>query len=190
VVDAGGASAAPGETGQIQVRGANVFAGYWRLPEKTSEEHTVDGFFKTGDLGRLSEDGYLTIVGRDKDLVISGGLNVYPKEIEEVIDALPGVRESAVIGLAHPDFGEAVVAVVVRDTSIDCTAVPQAADVVGAVKASLAAFKVPKTVHFVEELPRNTMGKVQKNLLRERFSPGPGASAAKNTRKKRQHDPA
>ncbi len=198
VVDAEGALAAPGETGQIQVKGDNVFAGYWRLPEKTAEEHTADGFFKTGDLGRLSEDGYLTIVGRDKDLIISGGLNVYPKEIEEVIDALPGVRESAVIGLAHPDFGEAVVAVVVRDTSIDCMAVPQAADVVQAVKSGLAAFKVPKAVHFVEELPRNAMGKVQKKLLRERFATGAAKSTRKNikkisgksTAKKRQHDPA
>ncbi|MFS2098861.1 AMP-binding protein [Variovorax sp. Varisp85] len=190
VVDADGQPIAPGITGQIQVKGDNVFAGYWHLPEKTAEEHTPDGFFKTGDLGCLSEDGYLTIVGRDKDLIISGGLNVYPKEIEEVIDVLPGVRESAVIGMPHPDFGEAVVAVVVRDTSLACTVVPHGDDVVLAVKARLAAFKVPKIVHFVDELPRNAMGKVQKNLLRERFATAPTARAPTNTRRKTQNDPA
>ncbi len=190
VVDADGRPVESGATGQIQVKGDNVFAGYWRLPEKTAEEHTPDGFFKTGDLGSLSEDGYLTIVGRDKDLIISGGLNVYPKEIEEVIDALPGVRESAVIGMPHPDFGETVVAVVVRDTSLACTAVPHGDDVVLAVRARLAAFKVPKIVHFVDELPRNAMGKVQKNLLRERFATAPTARAPTNTRRKTQNDPA
>jgi malonyl-CoA/methylmalonyl-CoA synthetase len=167
LVDAEGRPAASGETGHIQVKGDNVFAGYWRLPEKTAEEHTADGFFKTGDLGQMSSDGYLTIVGRDKDLIISGGLNVYPKEIEEVIDAVPGVRESAVIGLKHPDFGEAVAAIVVRDAP--SASRPQADEVVQAVRGRLAAFKVPKSVHFVDDLPRNAMGKVQKNLLRERF---------------------
>jgi malonyl-CoA/methylmalonyl-CoA synthetase len=136
-------------------------------PREDAEEHTADGFFKTGDLGQMSRDGYLTIVGRDKDLIISGGLNVYPKEIEEVIDAVPGVRESAVIGLKHPDFGEAVAAIVVRDAP--SASRPQADEVVQAVRGRLAAFKVPKSVHFVEDLPRNAMGKVQKNLLRERF---------------------
>jgi malonyl-CoA/methylmalonyl-CoA synthetase len=170
VVDADGQPVAAGTTGQIQVKGDSVFVGYWRLPEKTAEEHTPDGYFRTGDLGRMSEDGYLTIVGRDKDLIISGGLNVYPKEIEEVIDAMPGVRESAVIGLRHPDFGEAVAAIIVRDAAHDSTLQPEADDVVHTVRSRLAAFKVPKSVHFVDELPRNAMGKVQKNLLRERFA--------------------
>lgn len=168
VVDDAGLPASPGTTGNIEVRGDNVFAGYWRLPEKTAEEHTLDGFFKTGDLGQLSEDGYLTIVGRSKDLIISGGLNVYPKEIEEEIDSMPGVQESAVIGVKHPDFGEAVTAIIVRGPG------PQilAEDVIRFVKARLARFKVPKNVHFVDELPRNAMGKVQKALLRERFGAG------------------
>ncbi|MDO9439077.1 AMP-binding protein [Hydrogenophaga sp.] len=159
---------APDAVGQIQVQGENVFVGYWNLPEKTRAEHTDDGFFRTGDLGRLSADGYLTIVGRDKDLIISGGLNVYPKEIEEVLDGVPGVKESAVIGIRHPDFGEAVTAVVVPDASAPHTADADA--LVQAVRAQLASFKVPKHVHFVDELPRNAMGKVQKNLLRERFA--------------------
>jgi len=168
VMDGEGQAAAPGVTGQIEVKGDNVFAGYWRLPEKTAEEHTADAYFKTGDLGQLSEDGYLTIIGRDKDLIISGGLNIYPKEIEEVIDALPGVRESAVVGLKHPDFGEAVVAIVVREAASALQL--QADEVVQAVKSRLASFKVPKSVYFVDDLPRNAMGKVQKNLLRERFA--------------------
>ncbi len=151
--------------GGIQVKGPNVFAGYWQLPEKTAEEHTADGYFRTGDLGVFSDDGYLTIVGRSKDLIISGGLNVYPKEIEEVIDALPGIVESAVIGLPHPDFGEAVTAVVVPESG----QTPNAEAIQAAVKSQLAGFKVPKAVHVVSELPRNTMGKVQKNVLRERF---------------------
>ncbi|MDB5931811.1 MAG: malonyl-CoA synthase [Polaromonas sp.] len=168
VMNGEGQAAAPGVTGQIEVKGDNVFAGYWRLPEKTAEEHTADGYFKTGDLGQLSKNGYLTIVGRDKDLIISGGLNIYPKEIEEVIDALAGVRESAVIGLKHPDFGEAVAAIVVREAA--AVSQPQAEEVVQAVKSRLASFKVPKSVYFVDDLPRNAMGKVQKNLLRERFA--------------------
>jgi malonyl-CoA/methylmalonyl-CoA synthetase len=168
VVDTEGKLAAPGATGQIQVKGANVFVGYWRLPEKTAEEYGADGYFKTGDLGQLSADGYLTIVGRDKDLIISGGLNIYPKEIEEVIDALPGVKESAVIGLKHPDFGEAVAAIVVRGNA--SASQPRADEVMQAVKSQLASFKVPKHVHFVDDLPRNAMGKVQKNLLREHFA--------------------
>lgn len=167
VVDEHGISVPPNTTGSVEVKGANVFAGYWRLPEKTAQEHTTDGYFKTGDLGQLSADGYLTIVGRSKDLIISGGLNVYPKEIEEVIDALPGVRESAVIGLQHPDFGEAVAAIVVRELAAPAV---DAQQVVAGVKAQLAAFKVPKQVHFVDDLPRNAMGKVQKNVLRERFA--------------------
>ena len=167
VVDEDDRPVAPGVTGAIQVKGANVFVGYWQLPDKTAEEHTADGYFKTGDLGMLSEDGYLTIVGRAKDLVITGGLNVYPKEVEEVIDRLPGVAESAVIGLPHADFGEMVAAVVVRRSGAG-QAVDEAG-VIAAVKAQLAGFKVPRAVYFVDDLPRNSMGKVQKNVLRQTF---------------------
>ncbi|MGQ0577551.1 MAG: AMP-binding protein [Betaproteobacteria bacterium] len=154
-----------GVIGAIQVKGENVFAGYWRMPEKTREEFTVDGYFRTGDVGVFDGDGYLSIVGRAKDLIISGGYNVYPREIELVLDAIPGVAESAVIGVPHPDFGVAVTAIVVtqRDARLDSAAI------IGAVKKSLANYKVPKAVHFVDDLPRNAMGKVQKALLRERF---------------------
>jgi malonyl-CoA/methylmalonyl-CoA synthetase len=156
-----------GGIGQIQVRGDNVFAGYWGMPEKTREEFTPDGFFRTGDMGRFDSEGYLAIIGRNKDLIITGGLNVYPKEIEEAIDALAGVAESAVIGLPHPDFGEAVTAVVVRrEDGAGLTA----EGIVAALKGQIAGFKVPKAVHFVDDLPRNAMGKVQKNLLRQRFA--------------------
>ncbi len=159
-----------GEIGQIQVRGregAPVFAGYWRMAERTRQEFSADGYFRTGDLGCFDADGYLAIVGRGKDLVISGGLNVYPKEVEEAIDALPGVAESAVIGLPHPDLGEAVAAVVVRRPG---SAAPDAAGLIAALRPRLAGFKLPKAVFFVEELPRNAMGKVQKNQLRQRFA--------------------
>jgi malonyl-CoA/methylmalonyl-CoA synthetase len=168
IVGAGEAPVGPGEIGGIQVRGANVFVGYWRMPEKTREEFTADGFFRTGDMGSWDADGYLAISGRSKDLIISGGLNVYPKEIEEAIDALPGVAESAVIGLPHPDFGEAVTAVVVRQKNPAGEAL-DAAGVIAAVKAQLANFKVPKRVFVVDDLPRNAMGKVQKNLLRQQY---------------------
>ncbi len=154
-----------GEIGMIEVKGPNVFKGYWKNPEKTAAEFRPDGFFVTGDLGRFDERGYLSIVGRGKDLVISGGLNVYPKEVEEAIDAVPGVVESAVIGVPHPDFGEAVVAVVVPEEG----AALEEASILAALARKLAAFKRPKRVFLVEELPRNTMGKVQKNLLRERY---------------------
>ncbi len=154
--------------GHVQVRGANVFPGYWRMPERNREEFTHDGFFRTGDMGSLSKDGYLTIAGRSKDLIITGGYNVYPKEIELALDELPGVRESAVIGVPHPDFGEAVAAVVVAVPG----EAPTEAQVVAAMKAKLANFKVPKRVYFVEDLPRNAMGKVQKNVLRERYAGG------------------
>jgi len=157
---------APGEIGDIEVKGPNVFQGYWRMPEKTAEEFTADGYFRTGDVGRFDEQGYLTIVGRSKDLIISGGYNVYPKEIEAVLDELPGVLESAVIGVPHPDFGEAVTAVVVARPG--ATLDEQA--LIGTLKQRIANFKVPKRVHVVDELPRNTMGKVQKNLLRDRFA--------------------
>ena len=161
-----GVPVAPGEVGEIQFRGPNVFSGYWRMPEKTAEEFTADGFFRSGDLGWISEDGYVAIVGRGKDLIISGGFNVYPKEVELLIDKLDGVMESAVIGLPHPDFGEQVTAVVVRERDV---AGPSEQSVIDALKADLAGFKVPKQVFFVDELPRNSMGKVQKNALRERF---------------------
>jgi malonyl-CoA/methylmalonyl-CoA synthetase len=147
------------------VRGPNVFSGYWRRPELTATEFTADGFFRTGDLGAFDADGYLAIVGRSKDLVISGGLNVYPKEVEDVLDGLEGVLESAVIGVPDPDFGEAVVAVVVPQAgaTVDEAAIREAA------RDHLAAYKVPKRVHVVDALPRNSMGKVEKTRLRERF---------------------
>jgi malonyl-CoA/methylmalonyl-CoA synthetase len=167
VVDDAGVECEPGVTGHVQVRGPNVLPGYWRLPEKNKEEFTPDGFFRTGDVGAFSKDGYLSIVGRSKDLIITGGYNVYPKEIELAIDELPGVLESAVVGVPHPDFGEAVTAVVVTRKGAP---VPSESEVIAALRKRLANFKVPKRVHFLEELPRNAMGKVQKNVLRERFS--------------------
>ena len=154
-----------GEVGGIQIKGENVFAGYWRMPEKTGEEFTADGYFRTGDVGTFDADGYVSIVGRAKDLIISGGYNVYPKEIELALDALPGVTESAVIGIPHPDFGEAVAAVVVarKDANLDPAAL------IAELKKNFANYKVPKRVYLVEDLPRNAMGKVQKALLRERY---------------------
>jgi malonyl-CoA/methylmalonyl-CoA synthetase len=165
IVDEAGHRLPAGENGAIQIKGANVFRGYWRMPDKTREEFTDDGWFRTGDIGVFDDDGYLSIVGRAKDLIITGGYNVYPKEIELVLDELPGVEESAVIGVPHSDFGEAVTAVVVpkADARID------EATIIGELKSRLAGYKIPKRVYFVESLPRNTMGKVQKNLLRERF---------------------
>jgi malonyl-CoA/methylmalonyl-CoA synthetase len=154
-----------GEIGDIQVKGSNVFKAYWRMPEKTAEEFTSDGYFKTGDVGKFDENGYLAIVGRSKDLIISGGYNVYPKEIESVIDEMNGVVESAVIGVPHPDFGEAVVAVVVAEPNANLSE----SNLVSALKTKIANFKVPKRLFFVDKLPRNTMGKVQKNLLRQQF---------------------
>ncbi|HEY5807481.1 MAG TPA: malonyl-CoA synthase [Povalibacter sp.] len=154
----------PADTvGMIEVRGPNVFSGYWRLPERTAAEFRPDGFFVTGDLGRIDADGYVHIVGRGKDLVITGGYNVYPVEVETEIDALPGVIESAVIGVPHPDFGECVVAIVVRSetSGIDEPAIRTA------LRERLANFKLPKQVIFTAALPRNTMGKVQKNVLRD-----------------------
>jgi malonyl-CoA/methylmalonyl-CoA synthetase len=154
---------AQGEVGVLEVRGPNVFPGYWRMPEKTQAEFRPDRFFITGDVAKIDENGYVHIVGRAKDLVITGGYNVYPKEVETEIDAISGVSESAVIGLPHPDFGEGVVAVVVRAKS---SAISEQ-DVIGALSDRLAKFKQPKRVFFVDELPRNAMGKVQKNVLRE-----------------------
>jgi malonyl-CoA/methylmalonyl-CoA synthetase len=166
VVDAQGAPCRPGEVGCIEVKGPNVFAGYWRLPEKTREEFTADGYFRTGDMGELMPDGYLNIVGRAKDIIITGGLNVYPKEIEEKIDALPGVVESAVIAVPDPDFGEAVTAVIVRCEGSEVSE----PGIIAALKSEIAGFKVPKHVHFVDDLPRNAMGKVEKGTLRKRYA--------------------
>ncbi|MFN2376249.1 MAG: AMP-binding protein [Candidatus Binatia bacterium] len=161
-----GALAATGEAGVVEVRGPNVFCGYWRMPEKTAEDFRDDGFFVTGDIGVLDAEERLTLVGRARDLIISGGLNVYPKEIEEVLDAAPGVTESAVVGVPDADFGEAVVAVVVRAAGATVTA----DELAQTVRARLARFKHPRRFVFVDELPRNAMGKVQKNVLRERFA--------------------
>ena len=159
-----GAVLPAGGVGGLEVRGPNLFKGYWRKPEKTADDMTADGYFRTGDLGMIAEDGRVSLIGRAKDLIISGGLNVYPKEIETEIDAVPGVGESAVIGVPHADFGEAVVAVVTRtDDALAEDAVLAALD------GKLAKFKRPKQVLFVDALPRNAMGKVRKNDLRDRF---------------------
>jgi malonyl-CoA/methylmalonyl-CoA synthetase len=168
IVDEDGSPCAPGTVGAVQVKGPNVFAGYWRMPDKTREEFTADGYFRTGDMGEWLRNGYLKISGRAKDLIISGGLNVYPKEIEETIDALPGVAESAVIGVPDPDFGEAVTAVVVARPGHSLTE----KELLDALKGEIAGFKVPKRVHFVAALPRNAMGKVQKKVLRETYARG------------------
>jgi malonyl-CoA/methylmalonyl-CoA synthetase len=157
-----GAEVAQGDIGIIEVRGDNVFQGYWQMPEKTAEELRPDGWFITGDLAQQDSDGYVTIVGRAKDLIITGGFNVYPKEVESLIDDLPGVQESAVIGVPHPDFGEAVVAIVVPSRP-DLTA----EEVATACAHNLAKFKQPKEILLIDALPRNTMGKVQKKALRE-----------------------
>jgi len=154
-----------GEIGHLQVHGPNVFAGYWRMKEKTAEEFTADGWFRTGDEAVIEEDGYVSIVGRAKDMIISGGLNVYPREIETLLDELPGVAESAVIGAPHPDFGEGVVAVVVPAGN----AKPKEAEVIADLRSHVAAFKLPKRVISLPELPRNAMGKVQKAELRDTY---------------------
>jgi malonyl-CoA/methylmalonyl-CoA synthetase len=167
IADLGSGKILPqGKIGVIEVRGPNVFQGYWQMPEKTAQEFRPDGFFITGDMGFIDSQGYVTIVGREKDLVISGGLNVYPAEVESLLDALPGVRESAVIGLPHPDLGEAVTAVVVaeRPGELDEQTIRTS------LSTELAAFKVPKRVLFVAELPRNAMAKIQKKALRETYA--------------------
>jgi malonyl-CoA/methylmalonyl-CoA synthetase len=163
IVDEDGREVPQGEIGGIEVRGDNVFSGYWRMPDKTKAEFRADGFFITGDVGRIDARGYVHIVGRAKDLVITGGFNVYPVEVEAEIDAIPGVMESAVIGCPHPDFGEGVTAIVVckPDTALTED------DILKTLEARLARFKLPKRVLFTADLPRNSMGKVQKNLLRE-----------------------
>lgn len=164
VVDGRGGPVAAGEVGHIQVQGPNLFSGYWRMPEKTREEFTADGFFKTGDVGRVDADGYLTIMGRFKDLITLGEREVYPREIETAIDVLPGVAESAVIGVPDSERGTRIVAVVVRQPK---SPHPSAEDITSSLKNSFAEFKIPKAVYFVDQLPRNGMGKVQKNVLRE-----------------------
>jgi malonyl-CoA/methylmalonyl-CoA synthetase len=174
VVNESGQSCGPNEIGGIEVRGPNVFKGYWRMPEKTAEEFTKNGWFKTGDVGRWGGEtsagkvpnDYLCIVGRNKDLIISGGYNVYPKEIESFIDDMDGVEESAVIGIPHKDFGEAVMALVVLKPGIKLNG--QA--MIDALKTKIANFKVPKRIEILESLPRNAMGKVQKNVLRQQYS--------------------
>jgi malonyl-CoA/methylmalonyl-CoA synthetase len=161
-----GAERPQGEIGMIEVRGPNVFQGYWQMPEKTAAELRENGFFLTGDLGMFDADGYLHVVGRQKDLIIAGGYNIYPKEIELALDAAPGVKESAVIGVPHPDLGEAVLGVIVPEAG----AAPDAEAILADVAKSLARFKLPRALEVVDELPRNTMGKVQKAALRERFA--------------------
>ncbi len=165
VQDDAGNNVTVGEIGGIQVKGPNIFKGYWRMPEKTTEEFTADGYFKTGDVGKIDKRGYVTIVGRSKDLIISGGYNVYPAEIESTINDMPGVAESAVIGVPHPDFGEVGVAVLILKPHATIT--PE--NVIADLKAKLANFKIPKRCFVLQELPRNTMGKVQKNVLREQY---------------------
>ena len=166
LVDGNNCAVAAGNIGSIQVKGPNVFEGYWKMPEKTAEEFTEDGYFITGDQGRMSSDGYISIVGRAKDMVITGGYNVYPKEVELVIDSIIGVSECAVFGVADKDFGEAVVAVIVSDGFSE----PDPQSIINEAKTRLASYKIPKKIHFLDELPRNTMGKVQKKLLRDQFA--------------------
>jgi malonyl-CoA/methylmalonyl-CoA synthetase len=163
VIDDTGAPCAADAVGHLQVTGPSVFAGYWQMPEKTAEEFTADGWFKTGDVGRIDAKGYVSIVGRSKDLIISGGFNVYPAEVEAKLNEMPGVAESAVVGVPHADFGEAVIAIVIARPGES----PDPAALIHALKSRIANFKVPKRIVIAAELPRNAMGKVQKNLLRE-----------------------
>jgi malonyl-CoA/methylmalonyl-CoA synthetase len=163
--DAQGHDLERGDIGGIEVRGPNIFKGYWNMPEKTAEDFTADGWFKTGDVGQMDSHGRLTIVGRSKDLIISGGYNVYPAEVESFLNEMPGVAESAVVGVAHPDFGEAVVAVVIPKPAAHL----ESASMIEALKSKIARFKVPKQLFVLEDLPRNAMGKVQKNVLRDRY---------------------
>jgi len=165
IVDDNSIPLTEGEIGNIQVKGPNVFKAYWRLPEKSNEAFTDNGYFDTGDKGQIDKDGYISIVGRSKDLIISGGLNIYPKEVEIIIDQLPGVKESTVIGVPHKDFGEAVVAIIVESQKDTL----EESKLRSLLKSDLANFKVPKAIVFLSELPRNTMGKVQKNVLRDQY---------------------
>ena len=164
-IRAGDDPAPTGQVGAVEIRGPNVFAGYWQMPEKTAAEFTDDGYFRTGDLGTLADDGRLTLVGRDRDLIISGGYNIYPKEIERCLDELVGVRESAVIGVPHADLGEGVVAVIVADEG----AAPDEPMLLAALGDRLARFKQPRRLFLVDALPRNAMGKVEKQRLRRRY---------------------
>ena len=166
IVDDGQNILGPNDVGNIQVKGPNVFNGYWNLPDKTKEDLSLDGFFNTGDKGFIDTKGYLSIVGRAKDMIISGGLNVYPKEVESVINEIEGVIESAVIGLPHDDLGEKVVAVIVRKKESKITE----GELISSLKSEIAGFKVPKNIILIEELPRNAMGKVQKNILRDIYA--------------------
>ena len=166
IVDDGQNILGPNDVGNIQVKGPNVFNGYWNLPDKSKEDFSIDGFFNTGDKGFIDADGYLSIVGRAKDMIISGGLNVYPKEVESVINEREGVIESAVIGLPHDDLGEKVVAVIVRKKESKITE----GELILSLKTEIAGFKVPKNIILIEELPRNAMGKVQKNILRDIYA--------------------
>jgi malonyl-CoA/methylmalonyl-CoA synthetase len=164
IVDKNGEAVPQGEVGMITVRGPNVFQGYWRQPDKTKAEFDAAGFFITGDMGRRDADGYISIVGRGKELVITGGLNVYPREVETSLNAVPGVSDSAVFGLPHPDLGEGVTAVVVGNDGLT------EARILAALEDRLAKFKRPKRILFVDEIPRNAMGKVQKPLLQKKYS--------------------
>jgi len=166
VADGEGNPLPQGEIGMIEVRGPNVFQGYWRMPEKTKAEFRGDGYFITGDMGTIGPDGYLRIVGRGKDLIITGGLNVYPREVESLLDDLPGVEESAVVGIPHEDFGEGVTAFLVLKAGAQVSE----AEVQNALRDRLARFKLPKRVIVLEQLPRNTMGKVQKSALRQDYA--------------------
>jgi malonyl-CoA/methylmalonyl-CoA synthetase len=166
IVDDEDNSVAPGVPGHIQVKGGNVFNGYWRKPEKTDESFTSDQFFRTGDLGEINNNGYISIVGRAKDMIISGGLNVYPKEIEACINSIDGVIESAVVGLPHKDFGEAVTAAVVKRSNSKLTR-PKIYEIL---KEQLANFKLPKNIIFIDTLPKNTMGKIEKNKLKNQIN--------------------
>ena len=167
ITDNNGKLVDEGDIGNIQVRGPNVFKGYWRMPEKTSEEFTHDGYFNTGDKGIKDADGYISIVGRSKDMIITGGLNVYPKEVELVIDEIDGILESAVIGIPDKDFGEAVAALIVYEKN-ECN--PAVEEILKLLKEKISNFKVPKQIVAIDVLPRNTMGKVQKNILRDSFA--------------------
>ena len=164
LTDADGNVVPQGEIGGVEVRGPNLFKGYWNMPEKTAAEIRPDGWFITGDMGQLDSDGYLTIVGRSKDLIISGGYNIYPKEIETLIDAIDGVVESAAFGIPHPDFGESVAVAIVCEPNAKITD----ETILKVLSTDLARFKLPRQFHFLDSLPRNTMGKVQKNILRDR----------------------
>jgi malonyl-CoA/methylmalonyl-CoA synthetase len=165
VADAEGRELRPGEIGTIEIKGPNVFKGYWRMPAKTAEEFRADGYFITGDIGTMDEEGRVSILGRAKDVVISGGFNIYPKEIENELDAIKGIVESAVIGVPHPDWGEGVIAVVIAGG-----ACPTEAEIIARLGERLAKFKLPKRIFTTGELPRNAMGKIQKAELRKRYA--------------------